>query len=99
MSQAAPGKRRSLLARVLIGCGAAGLLTVALALSRGYYAFHDRLPGFALDLRIERKSGPVASTLRVGFAREKINPDLSNPHHPIYVAGFGQNRRATAIHD
>ena len=43
--------------------------------------------------------GPGSGALRVGFARVRINPDLSDPAQPIFVAGFGQNRKATAIHD
>jgi hypothetical protein len=29
----------------------------------------------------------------------KINPDLSDPKRPVWMAGFSQNRAATAIHD
>jgi hypothetical protein len=95
-----PVKRRSLTMRLLIGFGFTLSVVLLLALVRGYLAFHDRLPGFSLDLRIDPpKPGASGRGLRVGFAREKINPDLSSPGHPVYVAGFGQNRRATAIHD
>lgn len=86
--------------RLLMGFGLAVFVILILALGRGYFAFHDRVSGYALDLRIDPlKPGASTGGLRVGFAREKINPDLSNPEHPIYVAGFGQNRRATTIHD
>lgn len=34
--------------------------------------------------------------LRVGFAERDITPDLSKP---VYLAGYGQNRIATAVHD
>jgi hypothetical protein len=100
MSQPSAAKRRSWIVRLMLGFGLALFVIFILALARGYFAFHDRLPGFTLDLHIDPlKPGASTSSLRVGFAREKINPDLSNPEHPIYLAGFGQNRRATAIHD
>ena len=36
--------------------------------------------------------------VRAGAARTVITPDLK-AHAPVYLAGFGQNRLATAIHD
>jgi hypothetical protein len=43
---------------------------------------------------------PLAATaqLRVGAAKRVITPDLDK-HGPVWMAGFGQNRKATAIHD
>lgn len=35
-------------------------------------------------------------TLRVGYAQETITPALDRP---VYLAGFGQNRRAISVHD
>ena len=76
------------------------LLLLVLGVVRAYFAFHDRHPGFSLNVRrTSPAAGPGSGALRVGFARVKINPDLSDPEHPIFVAGFGQNRKATAIHD
>jgi len=67
---------------------------------RGVYAFRDRAPGYQLDLKIDAaKSQSEPRPLRVGFGRVKINPDLSDPKRPVWVAGFSQNRAATAIHD
>jgi hypothetical protein len=41
---------------------------------------------------------PAADTpLQVGFAEADITPQLGDK--PVYMAGFGQNRKATAIHD
>lgn len=75
------------------------VLVVALIL-RGLYAFRDRAPGYTLDLKIDAaKSQAEPRPLRVGFGRIKINPDLSDPKRPVWVAGFSQNRAATAIHD
>jgi hypothetical protein len=36
--------------------------------------------------------------LRVGAAKITITPDLDK-HGPVYMAGFGNNRKATAVHD
>lgn len=38
---------------------------------------------------------------KAGAAWRKITPDLreNSPHQPVYLAGFGQGRRATAVHD
>src|SRR4051812_28274591 len=40
----------------------------------------------------------AVSQLRVGAGKRTITPDLEK-HGPVYMAGFGQNRRATGIHD
>jgi Neutral/alkaline non-lysosomal ceramidase, N-terminal len=42
------------------------------------------------------KSAP-ASTLQVGFAQADITPDVAAK--TVYLAGFGQNRKATGVHD
>ena len=38
------------------------------------------------------------SQMRVGTGKRMITPDFEK-HGPVYMAGFGQNRRATGIHD
>jgi hypothetical protein len=91
---------RKLLWRILLS--AAGLVLVAFIalLARGVYAFRDRNPGYRLNLRIDAtRSRAAPRPLRVGFGRQKINPDLSNPRQPAWLAGFDQHRAATAIHD
>ncbi|HWI57348.1 MAG TPA: neutral/alkaline non-lysosomal ceramidase N-terminal domain-containing protein, partial [Bacillota bacterium] len=81
------------------------LLWVFLGLSvvlviRGCYAFRDRTPGYELRLnKGGRQTSKDSGPLRAGFARVNINPDLSDPKYPIYLAGFNQNRVATGIHD
>ena len=81
------------------GRGVALVLVVALV-ARGFYAFRDRVPGYTLDLKIDAdKSRAEPRPLRVGFGRARINPDLSDPKRPVWVAGFSQHRAATAIHD
>jgi hypothetical protein len=62
------------------------------------HKFRDRHPGYTVSLNILATNRTPAS-LRVGFGRVKINPDLSNPDRPIWLAGFKQGRAATAIHD
>ena len=42
--------------------------------------------------------GINAATLRAGAAQTVITPDL-NAHGPVYMAGFGNNRVATGVHD
>lgn len=39
----------------------------------------------------------AAAQVRAGAARAIITPDLHG--HPVYLAGFGHNRLATAVHD
>lgn len=39
------------------------------------------------------------SSLQAGFARESITPNVSDPKNPIWIAGFGQKRQATTVHD
>lgn len=76
------------------------LVLVFLLVARGVYAFRDRTPAYMLDLKIDAaKSQSEPRPLRVGFGRVKINPDLSDTNRPVWVAGFSQNRAATAIHD
>lgn len=85
--------------RVAVGV----VLVAALALGSGCLcAFRDRNPGYALNVNIEggqKNTLKREYQLRAGFARVKINPDLENSKRPIYLAGFRQNRKATAIHD
>jgi hypothetical protein len=41
---------------------------------------------------------PALAEMRAGAASRTITPDLAK-HAPVFMAGFGNNRRATAIHD
>jgi hypothetical protein len=76
------------------------LTVLLLAVARGYFAFHDRMPGYSVALDIAgAKSRAEPRPLRAGFARVRINPQLGDPKHPVWVAGFNQHRAATAIHD
>lgn len=41
---------------------------------------------------------PAFSQLRAGAAKRTITPDLAK-HAPVWMAGFGNNRAATTVHD
>ncbi len=43
-------------------------------------------------------SARAADALRVGFAENDITPDVAGKK-PVWVAGYGQNRKATGVHD
>src|ERR1041384_5791695 len=43
-------------------------------------------------------TAPAFADLRAGAAKRTITPDLEK-HAPVFMAGFGHNRRATSIHD
>ncbi len=75
------------------------LLILAVLAAAGYacYMFRDRSPGYSLRLDISPPN--TTNSLRAGFARATINPDLSAPGKPIWLAGFSQHRTATKIHD
>ena len=64
------------------------------------HKFRDRHPGYSLALDVAAPTHTnAANRLRVGFGRVKINPDLSTPDKPVWLAGFKQHRAATSIHD
>ena len=72
----------------------------ALLLARSLYVFRDRHPGYTVAVDIDgTAAGKEALPLRVGFARVKISPDVSDPQHPVWIAGFSQHRAATKVHD
>ena len=82
----------------ILGWGA--LLLGGLIVLRGYFAFRDRLPGYTLALDRDGQAAKMSPRpLRVGFARAKITPDLTDPKHPVWLAGFNQHRAATGVHD
>ena len=43
-------------------------------------------------------AAPAFADLRAGAAKRTVTPDLEK-FAPVYMAGFGNNRRATSIHD
>jgi hypothetical protein len=97
--QATP-PRRPLWRRALRWLGLAVLALAVLLAARCWYVFRDRNPGYTLDVAIDGQASQTNSRpLRVGFSREKINPVVGDPARPVWIAGFSQNRAATAIHD
>src|SRR5262249_51192310 len=93
-------KQRSLIRRALRALAWFVLVLAILILARGYLAFRDRLAGYSLVLdRGEQPAKADPRPLRVGFARMKITPDLSDARHPVWLAGFSQHRVATGVHE
>ncbi len=94
------GRWQRALRRILIRSLMLAAVLVAIVAVRCLYSFRDRTPGYTLDLQVspERSEGNPRP-LRAGFARTKITPDLTNPQHRIWMAGFSQNRAATNVHD
>ncbi|HMP04627.1 MAG TPA: hypothetical protein PKC45_19235 [Gemmatales bacterium] len=41
----------------------------------------------------------TVEVIEVGFASEDLTPSLTEARRPVYVAGFGHNRKATGVHD
>lgn len=95
-----PATRRPLWRRLLRAAAIALLLVLILLAARAAWVFRDRSPGYTLDLAIDGQTARAdPRPLRVGFGRQTINPDLTNPARPVYIAGFDQNRTATGLHD
>ena len=93
-------RRRSFIIRFLRVAALLLLVLIGVLVLRCLYAFRDRHPGYKVAVNIEgRAPTNTAGPFRVGFARIKINPDLSDTNHPIWLAGFSQHRAATGIHD
>src|SRR5689334_7635223 len=44
------------------------------------------------------RAAPAEAPLHAGFAEEDITPEVGGAS-PVYLAGFGQNRKATGVHD
>jgi hypothetical protein len=51
----------------------------------------------SLTVFLFSRSAAADTPLQVGFAEADITPQLGDK--PVHMAGFGQNRKATAIHD
>ncbi|MFM9032616.1 MAG: hypothetical protein ACKOTF_18455 [Opitutaceae bacterium] len=92
--------RRPLWLRLLRATGIFLAILLAALAMRIVYTFRDRSPGYTVRVSVSSgKSQAEPRPLRAGFARERINPKLGDPARPVYLAGFSQNRTATAIHD
>ena len=45
-----------------------------------------------------RLAGRDGQAVEVGFGKADITPDV-NGEHPVWIAGYGHNRKATGVHD
>ncbi len=53
---------------------------------------------FGVSVVVSGQAAAVAEPpLRAGFAQEEITPEIGD--RPVWMAGFGHNRRATGVHD
>lgn len=85
--------------RVFVALGLLAAVLIAALVIRAAYAFRDRTPGYRLSINLDDRRAGQPGPLRTGFGRRTINPDLSNPNRPVWLAGFANGRAATAIHD
>ena len=86
--------------RVLRGGIKLFLVLAVVFAARVIYTYRDRNPGYALNLeRTAERWLAEPHPLKVGFARATINPDMNDPKHPVWLAGFSQHRAATKQHD
>ncbi len=69
--------------------GLPGWLLIGVLGVGGYRAQHGASLSEAAD--------PTEAKLEVGLAEVEITPDVKKK--PVYLAGFGQNRKATGVHD
>ena len=53
---------------------------------------------FLVTVAMAVSPAPSAERLRVGLAKRDITPTVDGPK-AVWIAGYGQNRRATGIHD
>lgn len=88
-----------LIRQALLGLLALVVILLVAALVRAAWVFRDRFPGYAVALAVRPPAPGEAGPLRVGFGRVNITPDVTDPKHPVWVAGFSQGRAATGVHD
>lgn len=70
-----------------------GILLLALLVSGLSFSFPEPFHPSSAPLL----AGQAADTLQAGFAEVDITPKLGGK--PVFMAGFGQNRKATKVHD
>ena len=54
---------------------------------------------FAVTISLTRAPAPGPPTLEVGLAEADITPKIDPNGNPVYLAGFGHNRKAIGVHD
>ncbi|MEY2789261.1 MAG: hypothetical protein RLZZ34_2404, partial [Verrucomicrobiota bacterium] len=75
------------------------VLVAVAVLARFAWVTQDRQPGYSVELHHPHPAASSeAGSLKVGFGRRDLNPDLKNPAEPVWMAGFSQGRSATNIH-
>ena len=95
-----PPRWRRIARKILMGFAGLFAALVLLIVLRCVYVFRDRNPGYSVVIdRDNARALAEPKALRVGFGRIRINPDISDPARPVWMAGFSQNRAATKIHD
>jgi hypothetical protein len=57
------------------------------------------LAALAFACQSSTDAAPAETPLQVGFAEADITPKVGEKEKPVYMAGFGQNRVATGVHD
>ena len=72
-------------------CRRSFFLLIALAAAWVLWHTRDRNRGYTVQLNLRPPTASPPSTLRVGFGREKITPDLTRP---VWLAGFANGRKA-----
>jgi hypothetical protein len=92
MPDSTPPPRRRLLRRV----SAFFLLLVVLATAWVLWHTRDRNRGYTVALNLQPSPASPPPTLRVGFGRERVTPDLTRA---VWLAGFANGRQASAVHD
>ena len=63
--------------------------------------FRDRRPMLAVvaALLIGGGAAKAAEGLRVGFGKADVTPEVGEDAAPVYIAGYGNDRKATGVHD
>jgi hypothetical protein len=94
------GRWKSFVLRGILVVVVLVLLLVVAVVARCLYTFRDRNPGYELALRISADAALCdPRPLQAGFSKVNITPALGDPERPVWLAGFSQNRAATAVHD
>ena len=82
--------------RIAEGLGALALFFALFVGGWALWHSRDRNPDYAVDLQLMSTAEAQRVDLRVGFGRARITPGLTRP---MWLAGFANGRRATAVHD
>src|SRR4051794_17520613 len=84
--------KRILLGSVMVGAVLVGLWSAFMAGAGAWILLSD-----VLEYTEAAADGDVKDAVEVGFGEADITPAIGK--EPVYLAGFGQNRKATKVHD